>query len=595
MKNLRTPTFVSILTLTTAGVLTMSACTTDDDPSTTSTSSASGATTTSASSSSGTGGGGGGGPLVYGACPDGYVSECATIQVPLDHAHPEGEKIDFHFSRYPAATQPAKRQVWLLAGGPGQAGYVFGKRIAALAEAMPDADLFAADHRGTGKSHRLTCPQQDAPNSYGGYILDELDAEACLEALKPKGDYDRLAHFTTTEAASDVLDGIAAVRTSPDEKVFVIGASYGTHWAHRMVQISAADATKPRLDGVVFDGFLTPGHFAFLDYDRAAEEAGEALAAACDADASCTMHLGPGGALAKVKAVMATLEQTPCGPFTKDQARTLISVLLDPWGGRAMIFPAIHRLERCTDADQDALVHLANTYYGLLQMAYQVPFVNSGILQNNIVLNELWKLPGEAEPTKAEMLAAADAQPFLAGGSLPGRLVDMRAFWPVPPDDFSALPTPAPTTAKLLWLGAKMDAHAWPSQSTKITSVYPDAPFVFLDGASHTPMNQSPLTSDPTKTCGAKIATSFIEADGVLDASCQTNDLLPLRLEAPDAEFAIKWWDTADDWGDGTPKPPATNPLPSPGPSQGHWNALPPSHWPDVIGSPGVPHEIVTQ
>lgn len=558
MRAPRTPNLVSILTLAAAGVLTSFApsCTTDDDPSTTSTTSSTGGASAS-SSSTGTGGGGAA-PLVYGACPEGYVSECATIQVPLDHAHPEGEQIDFHFSRFPAASQPAKRQVWLLAGGPGQAGFVFGKRIAALAAAMPDADIFAADHRGTGKSHRLTCPQQDAPNSYGGYALDPLDGEACLDALKPKGDYERLAYFTTTQAAADVLDGIAAARTSDDEKVFVVGASYGTHWAHRMVQLSSASpwpiAPTARVDGVVFDGFLTPGQFAFLDYDRAAEEAGEALAAACDADASCTAHLGPGGALAKVQEVMANLAATPCGPFTKDQARTLVSVLLDPWGGRAMIFPAIHRLERCSDADQDALVFLTNTYFGLLQSSYKVPFVNSGILQNNIVLNELWKLPGEVEPTKAAMLAAADAQAFLAGSSLPGRLVDMRAYWPVPPDDFSGLPTPAPTNAKLLWLGATMDAHAWPSQSVKIASVYPDAPFVFLEGATHTPMSQSPLASDPMQTCGTKIATSFIEADGELDASCATTDLLPIRLEAPDAAFAMKWWNTADDWGDGAPK-----------------------------------------
>ncbi|MFO0610966.1 MAG: alpha/beta fold hydrolase [Polyangiaceae bacterium] len=536
----------SLLAASSALLLACSSDPVEDSSSTTgATSSSSGAT----SSSSGTGGGGGSGPLTYGPCPEGYLTECATIQVPLDHAHP-GETIDFHFARYPAAMQPAKRQVWLLAGGPGQAGYVYGKRVAALAEAMPDADIFAPDHRGTGYSHRLSCPQQDAPNTYGGYVLDPIDGEACLEALKAKGDFQRLAYFTTTQAAGDVLAGIAAARTSAEEKVFVIGASYGTHWAHRMVQLAPND-----LDGVVFDGFLTPHHFAFLDYDGAAEEAGEALAAACDADASCTAHLGPGGALAKVHAVLDTLGTTPCGPFTKEQARTLISVLLDPWGGRAMIFPAVHRLERCTDADQDALVFLANTYYGLLANAYKVPFVNSGILQNNIVLSELWALPGEVEPPKAEMIAAADAQAFLAGGSLPGKLVDMRAYWPQPPDDYSALPFPANTTAKMLWLGAKLDAHASVSQAGKITEVYPSADYVSLDGASHTPMGQSPLASDPTKTCGAKIATSFVESDGVLDASCATDDLLPLRLEAPDGMFATKWWNTADDWGDGTPKP----------------------------------------
>jgi len=481
------------------------------------------------------------------------VSECATIQVPLDHQNP-GETIDFHFARYPAAIQPAKRQVWLLAGGPGQAGYVYGKRVPALAEEMPDADIFAPDHRGTGYSHRLSCPEQDVSGSYGGYRLSPADAEACLDTLRDSGDYDRLAYFTSTQAAADVLDGIAAARTSADEKVYVVGASYGTHWAHRMVQLA-----PEAIDGVVFDGFLTPNQFAFLDYDRGAEEAGEGFAAACDLDASCTAHIGPGGALQKVKAVLDGLDAAPCGPFDKAQARTLISILLDPWALRALIFPAIHRLERCTAADQDALVFMTNAYIATLNAGYDVPYVNSGVLQNNIVLSELWAHPGEVSPSKAELLAAADAQTFLAGGSLPGSLFDMRAFWPLPPDDYSSLAVPAPTTSKLLWLGGSLDAHAYPSQAKLVTDLYPPDTYLELPGASHTPGTQSPLKTDLQHECGHDIITAFVEGDGVIDKSCIEN-MDPVWLEAQDAAFSTKWWNTDDDWGDGVPKPPA--PLP---------------------------------
>jgi pimeloyl-ACP methyl ester carboxylesterase len=496
-------------------------------------------------------GGAGGSEIVYGACPDGYLSECATIQVPLDHfaepgsGAPDGETIDFHFSRYPAAVQPAKRQVWLLAGGPGQAGYTWGPRVETYAELMPDADILVADHRGTGYSHRLTCPQQDVPGSYGGYLLQPAAAEACLDSLRESGDYERLAYFTSAQAAADVLAAAEAARTSDEEKIFVLGASYGTHWAHRMVQL-APDA----LDGVVFDGFLTPEHFAFLHYDRAAQEAGEGFAAACDLDASCTAHIGPGGALAKVEAVLDQLDATPCGPFDKQQARTLISLLLDPWRGRALIFPAVHRLERCTGDDVDALVFMANTYYGLLIEAYDVPYVNSGVLQNNIVMSELWALPGEETPSEAELTSAAEAQAFLAGDSLPASLLPMRAVWPLPPADYTELAVPVHTSAKLLWLGAELDAHAYPSQAREVPSIYPDATYIELAGASHTPGGQSPLASDYTHPCGRDILVAFIEGDGEVDTSCEA-EMAPILLESPDAKFAMKWWNTEDEWGDG--------------------------------------------
>lgn len=489
-------------------------------------------------------------PITYGACPEGYVSECATITVPLDHARPKGETIDFHFARHPASVQPAKRQVWMLAGGPGQAGYVFGPRIPELAAAMPDADIFVPDHRGTGGSHRLTCPQQDVPRSLGGYSLSPAKAPACLEALKPKGDYDRLGYFTSAQAAADVLDAIARTR-APGEKVYVWGTSYGTHWAHRMLQL-APDA----LDGVLFDGFIAPDRWSVLDYDRGAEEAGAALAAACDADPSCAGHLGSlaaGGALAKTKAVLAKLAQTPCGPFNREQARTLLSLLLDPWSLRALIFPAVHRLERCSPDDVTALTFMVDTYNALAAKSSNVPYLSSGILSDNISLAELWSTSTEPPKTKAELLAAADAQTFLQGASLPGALIDLRGTWPIAPDDAAKLPLPVKTKAKLLWLGGAFDSHAYPSQAKRIAELYPDAPYVNMPYASHVPTRASPMASDRTHQCGNDIAIRFFEGDGVVDTSCIAGMATPL-LEAPDAKFALTYWQTADDWGDGTPK-----------------------------------------
>lgn len=485
--------------------------------------------------------------VTYGACPDGYVSECATIPVPLDHAKPDGETIDFHFARYPAPTQPAKRQVWLLAGGPGQAGWVFGARVPSLSALMPDADIFVPDHRGTGRSHRLTCPGQDVPRSLGGYGFDPAKAPACLAALKTNGDYERLAYFTSAQAARDVALAIGKTRAA-GEKVYLVGASYGTHWAHRIVQV-APDA----IDGVVFDGFITPGRWSVVDYDRGTEEVGEAFSAACDADASCTAHVGAGGALAKVKSVLAGLAQQPCGPFDRNQARTLLSLLVDSWSLRALVFPAVHRLERCNPDDVTALTFMANAYNALVAASFTAPYVNSGVLKTNISLGELWTKPGAQAPTKAELETAADAQTFLQQLSLPASISDLHATWPAPKDDWSTLPLPVKTNAKMLWLGGTLDLHTYPSQAKQIAEVYPNAPYVNLVGAAHTPSRASPMAADKTVQCGNTILVKFIEGDGAVDTSC-VSGMAPILFEAPDAKFSLTYWNTADDWGDGTPK-----------------------------------------
>src|SRR5689334_17464777 len=65
--------------------------------------------------------------VTWGPCPDvgGPVPglECATIAVPLDYRHPDGERIQLAVSRLPS-TNPAKRRGVLLTnpGGPGGPG-----------------------------------------------------------------------------------------------------------------------------------------------------------------------------------------------------------------------------------------------------------------------------------------------------------------------------------------------------------------------------------------------------------------------------------------------------------------------------------------
>ena len=472
------------------------------------------------------------------------------LSAPLDHASPGGESIDVHIARRPAKTT-AKRQLWLLSGGPGQGGNIWHGVVSLLAERMPDTDVMVIDHRGTGHSTRLTCPQQDTPQSSGGYVLDPDGAPACLAYLADTGVLPKLAWFTSSQAAQDLKLAIRRTR-APGQEVHVWGGSYGTHWAHRLLQHAPDE-----LSGIVFDGFFTPGVDWFIDYDHGIEEVGIAFAAGCAKDPVCASKMGP-DPMARAQAILAGLEKKPCGIFGRSAARTYASVFLDSLSTRRLVFPFLHRLERCETADKQRLTHVVQALKGTSEG--DTAYLGSGILQLNIVLSELWAPKGKPAPTAAELAAKADAQTFLAGSSYAASVAGVRDIWPLPPDDAATLPLPVKTATPLLWLAGEQDSRTPLSQAKQITGLYPDKLFVSLPFAAHTPSFASPRKSDPKKSCGLDLLLSFVTSGGAPDTSC-IGDLQPALYAAPTAESATYWWGTDDDWGDGTPAPPSPVPY----------------------------------
>lgn len=68
----------------------------------------------------------GGAALDWGACAGDDLDprqQCATLDVPLDHDDPRGERIELAVSRIPAADSGARRgTLMLVPGGPGEPG-----------------------------------------------------------------------------------------------------------------------------------------------------------------------------------------------------------------------------------------------------------------------------------------------------------------------------------------------------------------------------------------------------------------------------------------------------------------------------------------
>ncbi len=187
-------------------------------------------------------------PLTWDACPDdagGAALECATHQVPVDHADPGGATLGLALFRH-RATDPAQRIGSLLVnpGGPGGPAGDLVVAIDAAAgtgpyspEILARFDVVGMDPRGVGASGAVRCLSDaereellafDAdPTVPGGAPRDVLEANAqeLADACGAEVDPAVLPHLATDDVARD-MDLVRAALG--EERISYLGASYGT-------------------------------------------------------------------------------------------------------------------------------------------------------------------------------------------------------------------------------------------------------------------------------------------------------------------------------------------------------------------------------
>jgi len=201
--------------------------------------------------------------LAMPTCPEG--AECRQVRVPEDRSIPDGRMLDLFVVRLPATgPEPAQGAVFYLAGGPGEAASESAVDIPdVLAVLRPRRDLVFLDQRGTGRSHALTCPSEDA--------------RACREVLERQAD---LRRYTTWDAVED-LD---AVRQALGyEKIDLFGASYGTQVAQAYLR-----RHEDRVRTAILAGALPLAPESVLFVARDAERAFRLLLDDCAADSACS-------------------------------------------------------------------------------------------------------------------------------------------------------------------------------------------------------------------------------------------------------------------------------------------------------------------
>ncbi|MFC9231668.1 alpha/beta fold hydrolase [Streptomyces decoyicus] len=255
---------------------------------------------------------------------DGLPVEYATVEVPRDHADPDGERLTLALSRH-RATDPDRRRGILLAvnGGPG-GDWGLGRGLVAKFAGTPlheVYDLIGFDPRGTGASTPLhaevTLPQapfDSRPPDSAFHALTEDMRRRELACERAGGELRR--HISTPNTARD-MDLIRSVLG--EDRLNFIGYAYGAYVGAVYGSLFPGHLDRSVLDSCVHPGwtwreqFLWQGDAVRRNVDAWARWAGERHS-----------HFGLGtdatAVLATVEDVVARLERQTDGP----RVRTLL-------------------------------------------------------------------------------------------------------------------------------------------------------------------------------------------------------------------------------------------------------------------------------
>ena len=418
-------------------------------------------------------------------------AECHTFAVPLDWDEPDGEQIDLFLKRLGGGG--GSIQLYMLMGGPGGSGVGYEDDAEELLEQMPGLEVYLIDHRGTGRSSPL------------------LDLD---EALGEWGE--GFEQFNTSNAARDLGWLIDRAR-EPGKDVQVFGASYGSYWAQRYLQLFPEQA-----DGVTLLGIAAPG-FNFNTWERDFNAAGNEFLALCDDDPVCSSRLGP-DAPTRAFEILYAVSQGHCAEagLGVDVLRTYFSTRVAwHWETRAFIPAILHRLDRCSAADVLALQNAAPQISDPFTFEVEPP-AWSAVLGTHVRLSELTDEPIPSD----EQLQTWNSTSLFTLGSTVGMGAQYAAWPRYEPDELDG--GYAETNVPMLMLHGEFDPNAPLSQALPLRDHYagPHQHFFVIESGLHSWPSPLPGGED----CMRRLFLDFM-ADPTADLEDCTEDVLPFDFD----------------------------------------------------------------
>ncbi|MEL3944190.1 MULTISPECIES: alpha/beta fold hydrolase [Streptomyces] len=223
-------------------------------------------------------------PISWGACPQADPPEpapspkaqCATVEVPVDWAKPDGPKTGVFVARHPA-TDPSRRIGVLMSnpGGPGAPGAGDALYADDPVEGYTPAmlrrfDMIGFDPRGVGRSQGARCDEsildgmparpRNATEFARLRTLNGRFADSCRELTGPLA-----AHMDSESVARD-MDAIRAALG--ERRISFLGHSYGTFIGERYARLfphrlralaldSAVDPNRPTAEQYLRTGSVS--------------------------------------------------------------------------------------------------------------------------------------------------------------------------------------------------------------------------------------------------------------------------------------------------------------------------------------------------
>lgn len=258
------------------------------------------------------------------------VGDCGTIEIPLDHDHPDLGKATLAFAVIPARGEKIGSLI-INPGGPGGSGIDFLKYAEGIFtnRVLDHFDIVGFDPRGVNNSTPVKCLSDAELDEFlAASFRDTEEDNARAEAMSKKfiqacQDNDTsgiLPYVSTSQAARD-MDILRDALGDP--KLNYFGFSYGT-----FLGATYADYFPNRINRMVLDGAINPSVSGLeMMYTQTVgfEKAIEAYISSCQESDSCPLHGALADAKKQILDLVNSLYDKPLD--TGDDARPLTPAL----------------------------------------------------------------------------------------------------------------------------------------------------------------------------------------------------------------------------------------------------------------------------
>ncbi|MFB4271101.1 alpha/beta hydrolase [Nonomuraea sp. GTA35] len=398
--------------------------------------------------------------------------ECGKLPVPLDHAEPDGEKIDLALIRVKATGDRLGSLVFNF-GGPGASGVdSLAMSAAAFSKLGTRYDLVSFDPRGVDRSAGVTCG-----NEYAEMLASDADADQDALAKKfvqacRQESGKVLPHVGTVNAAKD-LDLLRAALG--DERLNYLGFSYGTH-------LGAVYATHfPKNVGrFVLDSAFDPS----VTYEERAviqatgfDQALEAFAEDCVAQ-SCELGATPAAVVKKVEDFVEGLKTRPIKVGDRE---------LTFWLGQLAVITPLYAKQSWPVLEQATAAALKGNATILLALADSYTGRRADGTYNTMMTSlQAINCADYAErPTSAQMAKINErVKGIFPVLSFDGITSGACEYWPVRGDD-AAKRIDATGSAPIVVIGGKGDPATPFQWATSLTEKLRTGVLVTYEGEGH--------------------------------------------------------------------------------------------------------------